>query len=90
MNIEGYLRSKINRKIIRFFLENPSSLDNSRGIGTWINENKNKTEKALKDLLEAKILIAHGKDATAAYGFTTNTRINAKIKTCLKKSKKTR
>ena len=87
MRLDRYLQSKINRKIIRFFLENPSSVDTSRGIATWINENIHKTEKALKELVKARILISHGDDATSAYGYTTDIHIISKIKTGLEKFK---
>jgi hypothetical protein len=85
MKLEKYLKSKLNREIIRFFLENPSSIDTPRGIATWINENVGKTEAALKELAEAKILVPHGSKATSAYGYTTDSRMMAKIKTCLRK-----
>lgn len=87
MKLDKYLHLKINRKIVKFFLENPSSVDTSRGIATWINENVNKTEKALKELAKAKILTPHGNDATSAYGYTTDIRIISKIKINLEKFK---
>lgn len=87
MELGRYLKSRINQKIIKFFLENPSSVDTSRGIATWINEDVNKTEKALKELVEAKILIPHGNDLTCAYGYTTDMHMIAKIKLRLKNFK---
>lgn len=87
MKLDDYLQSKINQKIIKFFLENPTSVDTSRGIATWINENIAKTEKALKELAKANVLIPHGTDTTSAYGYTTNTRMISRIKIGLKKIK---
>lgn len=87
MKLNKYLQSQINRKIIKFFLENPSSIDTSRGIATWINENVNKTEKALKELVKAKILVLHSSNATSAYGYTTDAHIISKIKLGYKKFK---
>jgi 23S rRNA G2445 N2-methylase RlmL len=87
MKLDRYFQSKINLKIIKFFLENPSSIDTPRGIATWINENINKTEKALKELVKAKILVPHGDDTTAAYGYTTNIRISSRIKIALERFK---
>ncbi|MBL7072144.1 MAG: hypothetical protein ISS26_08285 [Candidatus Omnitrophica bacterium] len=87
MNLEKYLRPAINRKIIRFFLENPSSIDNSRGIATWINENVSDTDKALKKLAIAKILVSHGSDATSAYGYTADPRIASNVRACLENFK---
>lgn len=88
MDMNKYLQPKINQKIIKFFQENPSSIDTSRGIATWINENVNKTERALKKLAEARILVAHGSDAMSAYGYTTNRQMISKIETSLEKFKK--
>lgn len=85
MILNKYLKSKINKKIINFFLENPSCIDTSRGIATWINENTVKTEKALRDLVKAKMLIPHGTGPTSAYGYTTNSRITSSVKASLKK-----
>jgi len=87
MELNKYLDSKVNRKIIKFYLENPSSIDTSRGIATWINEDINKTEKALEELAKAKILIRHGNDATSAYGYTTDTHIISKTKIGLERIK---
>ena len=80
MKLDKYIEPKINRKIIKFFLENPSSVDTARGIATWINEDADDTESALKELSRAKILIPHGNGVTAAYSYTTNASIVAKIK----------
>ena len=85
MSLNKYLKPKINKKIINFFLENPSCIDTSRGIATWINENTAKTEKALKDLAKANILIPHGTGSTSAYGYTTNSRIVSSVNASLKK-----
>ena len=87
MELDKYLEPRINRKIIKFFLENPSSVDTSRGIATWINEDVDKTENGLKELVKAKILVFHGNSATSAYGCTTDTRIISRIKISLTKSK---
>ena len=87
MEVRRYLRSKINRKIIEFFLENPASLDEPRGIATWINEEVEKTGKALKELAKAKILISHGSSTAPAYGYTTEAHIASKVKSGLKKFK---
>jgi hypothetical protein len=87
VKLDKYLNVKINRKIIQFFLENPSSIDTSRNIAIWTNENKGKTEKVLKEFVKAKILVLHGNSATPAYGYTTDTRIITKIKSSFKKRK---
>ena len=87
MNLSRHLRRGINRKIIKFFLENPSSIDTSRSIAIWINEDEEKTEKVLNDLVKAKVLVPYGDNATPAYGYTTDRYILTKIKSYLKKNK---
>ncbi len=89
MKVEKYLDVKINRKIIRFFLENPSSIDTSRGIATWINENVDRTEKALQALAKAKILILHKTELTSAYAYTTDKRTISSIRLRLEQKYKT-
>ena len=84
MRFSEYIQPKIHRKIIRFFLENPTCIDTSRAIATWINESVDDTERALKKLAEARILVLHGNDATPAYGYTTDARIISKIEIGLK------
>ncbi len=85
MNLDKYMKSKINRKIVRFFHENPSSIDTTRGIATWINENVDETARALKELVKAKILTVHGDSSTAAYGYTTDTHMVSKIHVSLRR-----
>ena len=85
MKLEKFLESRINRKIIKFFLENPSCIDTSRGIATWIDENTENTERALKQLAEANILVLHGTEATSAYGYTTDKKVTSQIRLSLKK-----
>ena len=87
MKLEKYLESRINRKIIKFFFENPASLDMPRGIATWINANIDETEKGLKELVEAKIVVSHGNGATAAFGYTTDAYLISRIKIGLRKYK---
>jgi hypothetical protein len=89
MKLQKYLDIEINRKIIRFFLENPSSIDTSRGIATWINENADKTEAALHNLARAKILVSHATALTLAYACTTDKKTISKIKLHLAQNYKT-
>ena len=89
MKFEKYLDVEINRKIIRFFLENPSSIDTSRGIAAWINEDANKTERALHSLAKAKILVSHATALTCAYACTTDKNTISKIILCLERKRKT-
>ncbi len=89
MKLEKYLDTEINRKIIRFFLENPSSIDTPRGIATWINENAGNTEKALCDLTEAKILILNRTAPSSAYAGTADECTISRIRLHLEQKYKT-
>jgi len=81
---DKYLKPKISRRIIKFFIDNPSSIDTPRGIATWINANVDETEKTLKKLTKAKILVSHGAGTTSAYGFTADANIVSAIKAAIK------
>ncbi|MDD5680872.1 MAG: hypothetical protein PHI59_06505 [Candidatus Omnitrophica bacterium] len=87
--MQKYLDVEINRKIVRFFLENPSSIDTSRGIATWINEDAAKTESALHDLAKAKILVLHQTALTSAYACTPDKKTISKIRLHLERKYKT-
>lgn len=82
-----YLRPGINRKVIRFFLENPSSIDTPRGIATWINEKRGETEAALRELAKAGVLITHGAGSASAYGYTNDRRLAAKVRKSMRRKK---
>ena len=71
--------------IIKFFHENPASIDTPRGISTWVREDRAKVKKALEELVEMKILIAHRSTSTTGYSYTRNAKIISKIEKLLKK-----
>ncbi len=89
MELKKYLDIAINRKIICFFMENPFSVDTSRGIATWINEDANKTEKALRNLVKARILVLHATALPAAYACSTNKHTISGIRLYLEQRHKT-
>ena len=53
MKIKNLFKSKIHARIMRFFHENPASIDTARGIATWINQDLGKVRTALNKLVKA-------------------------------------
>lgn len=85
MRLDRYFNSKICLKIMKFFIENPSSIDSPAGISTWINENVAETDSAIKCLVKAKVIVSHGSKTAPAYGLTDDSNIISRIKSRLKK-----
>ncbi len=79
------LQSDLNLKIIKFFYENQASIDTPRGISTWVREDRAKVKKALEELVDMKILVAHRSTSTTGYSYTRNAKIISKIEKLLKK-----
>jgi DNA polymerase II small subunit/DNA polymerase delta subunit B len=79
--------SPINKKIISFFRENPSSVDTSRGIATWLNHDYKEIERALHFLASQNILIPHYTGSTTAYAYTQDKVIIDRIEKILQKDK---
>jgi hypothetical protein len=88
MNLNDALSSEIHRKIVLFFNENQASIDTSRGVSTWIREDRTRVKKALEDLVACKVLIAYRVSSTTGYGYTTNRTLISKIGKLLKKFQK--
>ena len=87
MSLNKAVKSEIHLKIIRFFHENQASIDTPRGVSTWIGEERSKVKLALEDLVKAKILVAHRATSTTGYGYTSDSKLIAKIGRILKKLK---
>ena len=87
MNINDAFRSNIHVKIIAFFHENQASIDTPRGISTWIREDRALVKKALEDLVDLSILVAHRATSTTGYSYTRDEKIISKIKKLLAKKK---
>lgn len=86
MDINSILESAIHRKIVAFFHENQASIDTPRGIATWIEEDRGKVKKALEDLVDLKILVAHRSTSTTGYSYTDDKKLISKIKKLLNNS----
>ena len=87
MDIDNIFRSDIHCKIVAFFHENQGSIDTPRGVATWVGEERSKVQLALEDLVKAKILTAHRATSTTGYGYTSDSKLIAKIGRILKKLK---
>jgi len=85
MNINEALRSNIHMKVIKFFHENQACIDTPRGVSTWVREERAKVKKALEDLVELKILVAHRATSTTGYSYTQNRGIISTVDRFLKK-----
>lgn len=82
--LEKVCASALNRKIIRFFHENPSSVDTSRGIAAWLNIERKEAKEALDFLVKQKVLTAHRMGSSIAYAYTQDKKVNQKIDKLLK------
>ena len=88
MSLEKWVRSEIHRKILRFFWENPQSVDTPRGIATWTGEEIGKIRRALEDLTADRVLIANRGATTTGYSFTQDRILIDRIETLLRKGEK--
>lgn len=84
MELEKVLKKQSYRRILRFFHENPASIDTGRGIATWTNQDIKKARAALKKLASLELLVAHKVSSTTAYSYTRNKKIISKIGRLLK------
>lgn len=80
------LASDIHIKILKFFHENQGSLDTPRGVATWVGEERSKVRRALEDLVELKVLVAHRATSTDGYSYTSDARLISTIGRLLKKT----
>jgi len=76
-------KDRIYFKIVKFFHENPTSIDTPRGISTWIGENIRDVRKVLSKLVKLKILNAHEVTSTTGYSYTTDAKLIKEIKKIL-------
>ena len=85
MRIDDALKSGLHLKIIIFFHENQACIDTPRGISTWIREDRAMVKKALEELAELNILIAHRATSTTGYSYTPDANLISRIGRRLKK-----
>jgi predicted transcriptional regulator len=70
MDLKAVLKNNSYRKILRFFHENPSSIDTGRGVATWTNQEIKMVRAALKRLASLGLLVAHKVSSTTGYSYT--------------------
>ncbi len=85
MNIKELLKSELHYKILKFFKENPSSLETIKGITSWIGENKHKVKEAVDEIEKHNFLIKHESDDVTGYGLTYDEKLIKKLDKYLKK-----
>lgn len=71
---------EIKIKIIRFFSENPASIDSARGIAAWIGESIENVKDCLEGLEKDKIVNAIKTNFVTGYSLTREKNILKKIK----------
>ena len=84
MELKNLLKRKLCHKILKFFHENPTSIDTPRGVATWTNEDIIKVRGALKKLARAGLLVSHKVSSTIGYSYVRDKKKIAKINKLLK------
>ena len=77
-------RTQIHLKILRFFLENPGSIDTPRGVSTWIGESLPVVRAVLEQLADGGWLKAHRTSSTVGYSCFSDPKRLAAIRSHLK------
>ncbi len=85
--LERLLKTESYRKIIRFFHENPASVDTPRGVSTWTGLDIKKVRTALRKLAKMGILAAHKVSSTTGYSYTSNKKKVAAVGKLLMKER---
>lgn len=85
MELNKVLKVPIYFKIIRFFHENPTSIDTPRGVAAWTGESRQDAKKALLKLAALKIITSHKVSSTTAYSYTRDSKLIKKIEVALKR-----
>ncbi len=85
MALEALLRRKDYRKVLRFFHENPASIDTPRGVATWTNLELKKVRAILKRLANLGLLIMHNVPSTTGYSYTRDKKKILRIGKLLKR-----
>ena len=68
-------KSEVHMKIIRFFHENPASIDTPRGVAAWTGYRRNAVKKALNELAAKGVLVAHSVPSTTGFSYTQDRKM---------------
>lgn len=79
MDFSKILKNSVYRKIMRFFHENPASIDTGRGVATWTNQDIKTVRASLKKLASLGLLVAHKVSSTTGYSYTRDKNVVKKI-----------
>lgn len=79
MDLDKIFQSELHFKIISFFRENPSSLDSTKGIATWVNHKPKQVREALEELVRLNILVAHRSESVTGFAYTQDKEILKQI-----------
>ncbi len=71
--------------ILRFFLDNPHSIDTPRGVSAWTNIPLAETRRILEDLSKKEILAAYRTSSTVGYSLTENQKLLKSVQEFVKK-----
>ena len=85
VKLKKLLQSELNKRILSFYHENPSTVDTSRSIANWLDYERKEVKKALDALVKQKILIAHRIGSSIAYAYTQEKKVIRQIEHALKK-----
>lgn len=69
----------LQRRILRFFQEQPHAVESLRGISGWIGAAQGLVGEAVEDLLSRRWLVADETSAVKAYCLTRDERLLAEI-----------
>jgi len=83
MELNRLLKNKIYHTILKFFYENPNSIDTPRGVATWTSQDIKKVRAALERLQELGLLTDHKVSSTTGYSLTRSKKKIAEIKRVL-------
>ena len=75
MGFSDSFKSPLRTKIMEFYSENPSCIETSRGIAAWLAVERRRAKKALEELTEYRILLAHRTSFATGYSYTQNKSI---------------
>ena len=73
-------------KIIRFFLDNPQSIDTPRGVSAWTNLSLSESRRILEELAREGLLKAYRTSSTVGYSLCENKSVLKPVEKLLKKS----
>ena len=76
----------IQRRILRFFQEQPQAVETARGISTWIGVEMEAIAEAVQDLLKRRWLTADETSVVTGYALTRDERLLTQIRNAMEAS----